>query len=130
MKLIYMKNDIETIMQNEKLLTFDKIVTIEMLKIGYRLSQGTLPKNLASNLNNDHKNQSLHRTHNYNTCNKNTLRLPNARKRNTSRQFSVQKYPYSTRIRAWLHKGFQSFTRRIRLILESLHSPWMPSVTI
>ena len=57
--LINLNSNVNTIMNEEKLLTIEEIIKLELLKIGHQLSLGTLPINLARDLKKDHLSNSL-----------------------------------------------------------------------
>ena len=77
--LINLKSNANTIMKEEKILSIAEIIKLELIKIGHRLSTGTLPVNLTKNLKKDHLSNSLIRGHNYDTRNKRDLYLPKAK---------------------------------------------------
>ena len=66
-------------MKEEKLLTIEEIIKLELLKIGHQLSIGTLPINLDRDLKKDHLSNSLIKEHNYDTRHKRDLYLPKAK---------------------------------------------------
>ena len=66
-------------MKEEKLLTIEEIINLELLKIGHRLLLGTLPTNLDRVLKKDHLSNSLTKEHNYDTRHKRDLYLPKAK---------------------------------------------------
>ena len=57
--LLNLKANIDSIIMEEKILSFDQIVKIELLKIGHRLSTNTLRVTLPNNLKQDHLLKSL-----------------------------------------------------------------------
>ena len=77
--LINLNASADCIMKDEKLMTVEEMIKLELLKIGYCISTDTLPTNLSTNLKNDHLSQSLTKAHNYNTRNKQDLNLPKAK---------------------------------------------------
>ena len=79
--LISLNPNVNTIMKEEKLLTIEEIINLELLKIGHRLSLGTLPINLDRDLKKDHLSTSLTKEHNYDTRHKRDLYLPRAKGR-------------------------------------------------
>ena len=68
--LINLNSSVDNIMTEEKILSLDEIIKLELLKIGHRLSAGTLPINLSRELIKDHLSNSLIKVHSYNTCHK------------------------------------------------------------
>ena len=68
--LINLNFDVNSIMSEEKILSIEEIIKLELLKIGHQLSIGTLPINLSSYLKKDHLSSSLIKEHNYDTCHK------------------------------------------------------------
>ena len=74
--LMNLNSSIDTVMTEEKLLNLEEIIKVELLKIGHRLSAGTLPVNLSKNLKQDHLLNSLKKTHSYNTRHKHDLNWP------------------------------------------------------
>ena len=52
--LINLNSSVDNIMTDEKILSLDEIIKLELLKIGHRLSAGTLPVNLSRELKKDH----------------------------------------------------------------------------
>ena len=77
--LINLNFNVNTIMNEEKLLSIEEIIKLELLKIGHRLSIGTLPINLARDLKKDHLSNSLIKEHNYDTRHKCDLYLTKAK---------------------------------------------------
>ena len=77
--LISLNSNVNTIMKEEKLLTIEEIINLELLKIGHRLLLGTLPTNLDRILKKDHLSNSLTKEHNYDTRHKRDLYLPKAK---------------------------------------------------
>ena len=57
--LLNLNSEAEQIMDEEKILSLDQIIQIELLKVRHRLSTNTLPVNLAKNLKYDHLLKSL-----------------------------------------------------------------------
>ena len=51
-------------MSDEKILSIEEIIKLELLKIGHWLSMGTLPINLSRDLKEDHLSNSLIKEHN------------------------------------------------------------------
>ena len=68
--LINLNSNANNIMSEEKILSIDEIIKLELLKIGHQLSIGTLPINLSRDLKKDHLSNSLIKEHNYDTCHK------------------------------------------------------------
>ena len=66
-------------MKEEKLLSIEEMIKLELQKIVHCLSASSLPANLAANLKQDHLSKSLKKTHKYNTRNKHDLYLPKAK---------------------------------------------------
>ena len=66
-------------MTDDKILSLDEIIKLELLKIRHRLSAGTLPINLSKELKKDHLSNSLIKVHGYDTRHKQDLYLPKAR---------------------------------------------------
>ena len=62
--------------RKEHILNISSLICLEHLKLGYRLLQHTLPSKIASLLSTDHENNSLEKSHKYDTRNKNKLNLP------------------------------------------------------
>ena len=77
--LINLNSNVNTIMSEEKILSIEEIIKLELLKIGYLLSIGTLPINLSRDLKKDHLLNSLIKEHNYDTRHKQDLYLPKAK---------------------------------------------------
>ena len=77
--LINLNSNVNTIMSEEKILSIEEIIKLELLKIGHRLSIGTLPINLSRDLKKDHLSNSLIKEHNYDTRHKRDLYLPKAK---------------------------------------------------
>ena len=77
--LINLNSNVNTIMNEEKLLSIEEIIKLELLKIGHRLAIGTLPINLSRDLNKNHLSNSLIKEHNYDTRHKRDLYLPKAK---------------------------------------------------
>ena len=77
--LINLNSSVDNIMSEEKILSIDEIIKLELLKIGHQLSVGTLPINLSRDLKKDHLSNSLIKEHNYDTHYKRDLYLPKAR---------------------------------------------------
>ena len=74
--LINLKSNVSAIMNDERLLSIEEIIKLELLKIGHRLSTGTLPTNLSRDLKKDHLSNSLVKEHNYDMRHKRDLYLP------------------------------------------------------
>ena len=74
-----LNSSVDSVMREEKILSLEEVINIKLIKIGHHLSTGTLPVNLVKNLKLDHLLNSLQRSHSYNTCYKNDLKLPNAK---------------------------------------------------
>ena len=66
-------------MNEEKILSIGEIIKLELLKIGHRLSIGTLPINLSRDLKKDHLSNSLLKEQNYDIHHKCDLYLPKAK---------------------------------------------------
>ena len=67
-------------MNEEKILSIDEIIKLELLKIGHQLSVGTLPINLSRDFKKDHLSNSLIKEHNSENCHKRDLYLPRSSK--------------------------------------------------
>ena len=80
--LLKLNSEVEQIMDEEKILSLDQIIQIELLKIRHHLSTNTLSVNLAKNQMYDHLLKHLQQSHNYNTRNKNDLKLPKCQSKN------------------------------------------------
>ena len=63
--LINLQSNAITIMNKEKILSIAEIIKLELIKIGQRLTLGTLPVNLSKTLKKDHLSDSLMKKHNY-----------------------------------------------------------------
>ena len=68
--LINLNSNVNTIMSEERILSIEEIIKLELLKIGHQLSIGTLPINLSRDLKKDHLWNSLIKEHNYDTHHK------------------------------------------------------------
>ena len=68
--LINLDSNENTIMSDEKILSIEEIIKLELLKIGHWLSMGILPINLSRSLKEDHLSNSLIKEHNYDTHHK------------------------------------------------------------
>ena len=77
--LINLNSNVNTIMSEEKILSIEEIIKLELLKIGHRLSIDTLPINLSRDLKKDHLSNSLIKEHYYDTHHKQDLYLPKAK---------------------------------------------------
>ena len=77
--LINLQSNAITIMKEEKILSIAEIIKLELIKIGQRLTLGTLPVNLSKTLKKDHLSDSLMKKHNYDTRHKRDLYLPKAK---------------------------------------------------
>ena len=64
--------------KKHRILNVHQLITLELCKLGYRLTHKLLPKPLANALLSDHYNNNLGKTHKYNTRHKTTPNLPRA----------------------------------------------------
>ena len=60
------------------ILPFDKLVRLEQCKLGYKLCNNLLPLNLARSMKQDHRMQSITKSHNYPMRSKEIPNLPQA----------------------------------------------------
>ena len=66
----------DKLFQKHNILTFDKLVCLEQLKIGYKLCNNLLPTNYAALIRYDHRGYCTDKKHNYYTRNKHIPNLP------------------------------------------------------
>ena len=66
----------DELFQKHKILTFDRLVHLEQLKIGYKLCNNLLPTNYENLIRHDHKGYCTDKKHSYHTRNKHIPNLP------------------------------------------------------
>ena len=66
----------DELFQKYKILTFDKLVRLEQLKIGFKLCNNLLPTNYAALIRHDHRGYCTDKKHSYYTRNKHIPNLP------------------------------------------------------
>ena len=79
-----------TTAKKEQILNITSLICLEHLKLGYRLLQNTLPSKIVSLLSTDQKNNSLEKSHKYNTRNKNKTNLPQIKNKANRNSFLYQ----------------------------------------
>ena len=67
---------ISTTAKKEKILDISSLIRLEHIKLGYRMLNKTLFPKIISHLTTDHNNNSLQKSHNYDTRNKHKPNLP------------------------------------------------------
>ena len=70
-----------------KILPIDKVIDLELCKLGYKLNHNMLPVSLLSSLKGDAVGKSMEKTHDYNTRYKLELNHPKATGKNYHRRF-------------------------------------------
>ena len=76
-KQIVPEHDVLGSMKLLKILPVKKLIQLELLKLGYKVCNRTLPKPLETCITTDHNSQSTIKQHNYNTRLKHVPNLPN-----------------------------------------------------
>ena len=66
----------DELFQKHKILTFDRLVCLEQLKIGYKLCNNLLPTNYENLIRHDHRGYCTDKKHTYHTRNKHIPNLP------------------------------------------------------
>ena len=74
----------------EKMLTLRELIKLESLKLSYRLHHNLLPENLHRLLWTDSKDNSLKKTHQYNTRHRLLPTLPKAQSKSYHQNFQFQ----------------------------------------
>ena len=104
LRLISNKKHIDThTFKNYKILTVEKLTKLELCKTGYKLLKNDLPVRVINSFITDINNNSLVRTHNYNTCAKNIPWYPHSTLSKYSNSFlhqclkSYSELPVATR---------------------------------
>ena len=77
-KLINHRLEKGSVCKTHGILNVDQLIDLELCKLGYRLMNNLLPKLLSKALLQDQHNQSLQKTHRYNTRHKSVPNLPKA----------------------------------------------------
>ena len=90
LSMIQQKQKIALTAKKEKILNISSLVQLEHLKLGYRMLHNTLPPKITSLLSTDQNNNSLEKSHKYNTRNKNKPNLPQIKNKNYRNSFLYQ----------------------------------------
>ena len=75
-KLLNPKQTKEEIYNNNKILTISQLITLEEIKLGYKITNKLLPPNLQRLLNTDQYGRDLNKKHTHNTRKKKIPNLP------------------------------------------------------
>ena len=107
--------------KKEKMLRLQDLIQLENCKLGYQLDKNLLPSKLHTLLWTDSKNNSLQKTHQYNTREKHLPKLPKVTSATYQRGFQFQSIKDYEAISVEIRnsKNLNSFIRKLKLHLLS-----------
>ena len=76
--------------KKEKMLRLDELITLENVKLGYKMEHSQLPETIQEMMKTDSKKKSLVKTHSYPTRTKSVPKLPTAQNKAYHASFLVQ----------------------------------------
>ena len=108
--------------KREKMLRLDELITLENVKLGYKMEHSQLPLTIQNLMKTDSKKKSLVKTHSYQTRTKSVPKLPTAQNKSYHASFLVQTIKEYSNLSIELRESntLSSFIKKIkRKLLEN-----------